>query len=81
MDPDQSQYIMHDIMEKKFTTQGLRVMALAYKDIPIDDWESFKYNHNEFKNDDDRDALENNSTFIGLFALSDPLRDKVKRSV
>jgi P-type E1-E2 ATPase len=56
-------------------------MALAYKDIPVDDWDNFKYNHNNFSTNDDRDALENNSTFIGLFALTDPLRDKVKRSV
>lgn len=48
MDPDQSQYITHDIMYKKFTSQGLRVMAFAYKDIPIDDWDNFRYNHNNF---------------------------------
>jgi len=56
-------------------------MAFAYKDIPVDDWESFKYNHNNFQTEDDRDSLESHLTFIGLFALTDPLRDKVKRSI
>jgi magnesium-transporting ATPase (P-type) len=68
-------------MYKKFTSQGLRVLAFAFKDIPFEDFERLKYQYNHFQNENDREALETNLTFIGLFALQDEIRDKVARSV
>lgn len=39
---------MSDIIQQKFTTQSYRVIAFAYKDVPVEDFERLKYNHNSF---------------------------------
>lgn len=56
-------------------------MAFAYKDIPADDFENMKADNKNFQTEADREALENQLTFVGVFALEDPLRDKVLRSI
>ena len=68
-------------MIQKFTTAGYRTLAFAYKDIPVDDFESLKEANNNFQTEEDRNVLERDLTFLGLFALHDPIREKVCRSV
>ena len=72
---------MDDILQQKFTTQGFRAIAFAYKDLSIEDFEQQKEQYNNFQNEADREILENQLTFIGVFALQDDLREKVLRSV
>lgn len=81
MTNEQLNYIMQDILKHKFTTQGLRGIAFAYKDLSIDDFERLKSSYNNFLTEADREALENQLTFIGIFALQDEIRDKVRRSI
>jgi magnesium-transporting ATPase (P-type) len=81
MDDDQTNYILNDILIQKFTTAGYRTLAFAYKDLPIEDFENLKSDYNGFAKEEDRQVLEKDLTFIGLFALHDPLREKVNRSV
>jgi len=81
MSNEQLNYVMQDILHQKFATQGLRTLAFAYKDISIDDFERLKSSYNNFTTEADREVLENQLTFIGVFALQDELRDKVLRSV
>ena len=40
-----------------------------------------KAQHNNFEKEGDRESLEKNLTLIGIYALQDPLRDEVVRSV
>lgn len=72
---------MNDILVQKFTTVGFRTIAFAYKDFPADEFESLRERCNNFESEEDRNILESQLTFVGLFALFDPLRDKVKHSV
>jgi Ca2+ transporting ATPase len=81
LDDDQTNYILNDILIQKFTTAGYRTLAFAYKDLPIEDFESLKSEYNGFASEDDRQVLEKDLTFLGVFALHDPLRDRVNRSV
>jgi Ca2+-transporting ATPase len=53
---------------EKLTNQGLRVLAFAYKKIPV---------HKELK----IDAELNNLTFVGFVALQDPLRPETKDTI
>jgi P-type Ca2+ transporter type 2C len=81
MDDGQTNYILNDILIQKFTTAGYRTLAFAYKDIPYDDYQSLKERYSNFVNEEDRNALERDLTFLALFALHDPIRDKVHKSV
>jgi magnesium-transporting ATPase (P-type) len=81
MEDAQTNYILNDILIQKFTTAGYRAMALAYKDIPYEDYKSMKEQYNNFVAEDDRIYVEKDLTFLGLFALHDPIREQVKQSV
>jgi len=59
----------------------LRVLAFAYKDMNIDEFNDLKEKCNNFVDESDRDVLEQNLVFVGVLALQDDLRDKVLRSV
>ncbi len=56
-------------------------MAFAYKDIPYEEFLSMKEQYYNFVSEDDRIYVEKDLTFLGLFALHDPIRDKVNKSV
>lgn len=49
--------------------------------MTVEEFELLKHNFNNFETEADREALENHLTFVGVFALNDPIRDKVLRSV
>lgn len=54
----------------EFSQEGLRVLALAYKDISNDEMESLK--------DDDTSALEKDLTFIGLLLFKNPIKESTR---
>jgi Ca2+-transporting ATPase len=81
MEDSQLNYIQSDIIHQKFTTQGYRTIAFAYKDYSPEEFELQKHSFNNFRTEEDRMALEDKLTFLGVFALQDDLRDKVHRSV
>ncbi len=60
-----------DVLEdlKDMTSEALRVLALAYRKLGSD--EDFE----------DREALENNLTFVGLVGMMDPPRKEAKEAV
>jgi magnesium-transporting ATPase (P-type) len=58
MSPEQYNYVMNDIIHQKFTTQGLRAIAFAYKDFTVNDFELLKKSFNNFTSEQDREALE-----------------------
>jgi len=51
-------YILNDILQQKFTTQGLRAISFAYKDVSVEDFEQLKSSYNNFATEADREALE-----------------------
>ena len=81
LDDRESNYILNDILIQKFTTVGFRTLAFAYKDFTLEEFQDLKQQYNNFEREEDRAILESQLTFVGLFALFDPLRPKVTRSV
>jgi Ca2+-transporting ATPase len=77
----ETNYILNDILIQKFTTVGFRTLAFAYKDFSYEEFEELKLQYNNFEREEDKSILESQLTFVGLFALFDPLRTKVARSV
>lgn len=59
MSNEQLNYIMQDILHQKFTTQGFRTLAFAYKDLSIEEFETLKSSYNNFQTEGDREVLEN----------------------
>lgn len=48
MAPEQLTYIKNDIIKQKFTTQGYRAIAFAYRDCTVSDFELLKKSFNNF---------------------------------
>jgi magnesium-transporting ATPase (P-type) len=66
---EQLNYIKNDILLEQFTTQGLRVILYAYKDLPVADYEQLVRSSNGFQTESDKEALESELCFVALFAL------------
>jgi magnesium-transporting ATPase (P-type) len=81
MSDEQLGYILQNIVSEQFTSKGLRTLAFAYKDMSFQEFNNLRNECNNFKEEADREALEGNLTFLGVFALHDDLRDRVLRSV
>ncbi len=78
---EQQNYIYEDVIYQQFTSKGLRTLAFAYKDMTIEEFSDLSQQCNNFVDEADREPLEQNLVFVGVFALQDDLRDKVLRSV
>ncbi|KAG2171934.1 hypothetical protein INT43_001410 [Umbelopsis isabellina] len=70
MDQDKQNQILEHV--NALATKGLRVMALAYKNVDKLD---------EAELDDSRDIMESNLTFIGLTGIYDPPREESRKAV
>lgn len=81
MTDEELSYILTDVISQNFTSKGLRVMAFAYRDLSIEEFNDLKYQCNNFQTEQDRETLEQNLVFVGVFALQDELRDRVLRSI
>lgn len=73
--------IMKKIVAEKFAVKAYRTLLIAYADYTEDELQRLQQANNNFEKEADREALERNLTLIGIYALQDPLRDEVIRSV
>ena len=64
-----------------FASECWRTMLVSYVDYPAGDWENMKSSNNDFKRAADQEIVENNLVLTAIFALKDPLRDKVKTAI
>jgi len=60
---------MEDVIFKQFTSNGLRVLAFAYKDMSIEEFNELKEKCNDFAEESDREVLEQNLVLVGIIAL------------
>lgn len=58
-----------------------RSILYAYQDIPKADFESRKAETHGFASEEDKAILENELTLVGIFALENPLREKVAHAI
>lgn len=70
-------YVLANIMRDAMTKQGFRVIAFSYKDYSVDDFNNFA--PDSFHDENVRKELESDQTFIGMVAMKDPLRNRVKQ--
>lgn len=61
-----------------FACQAFRTILVGYKDMDKHEFEEMKAT---FKNETDKQALEQNFTMVGICALQDPLRPTIKASI
>ena len=73
--------IMRKIVGDTFAVKAYRTLLIAYADYTEEEYQRLKAQNNNFEKEGDREALERNLTLIGIYALQDPLRDEVVRSV
>lgn len=60
---------------------AFRSILYAYQDISKADFESHKASTQDFASEEDKGILENDLTLVGIFALDNPLREKVAHAV
>ncbi len=77
----ENDYILTDVLQDKFSQEGYRNLALAYKEMAASEFETLKEQNNNFANESDRHVLEQDLTLAGVFALKDNLREKVQEAI
>jgi magnesium-transporting ATPase (P-type) len=58
-----------------------RSILYAYTDVPKADFEGNRQATNDFASEEDKSLIESDLTLVGIFALDNPLREKVARAV
>lgn len=74
-------YVMNNIMTETMCKNAMRAIALSYSDMSMDDFRSIQAATQDFTVEDSAEQLVNNQTFLGIVALKDPLRPKVKQVI
>ena len=79
-------YGVNGIEERKLTSEQIkpfeyRCFAYAYKDIDSDEWEELQRKYNNFEKESDRTIIEKDLIMVVCFALEDPLRKDVQKSI
>ena len=72
---------MKKVVAETFAVKAYRTLLIAYADYSEEELQRLQQANNNFEKEADREALEKNLTLIGIYALQDPLRDEVVRSV
>lgn len=81
IDEAKKEEIKRKIVAQTFAVKAYRTLLIAYADYTEEEYLRLKAQNNNFEKEGDREALEKNLTLIGIYALQDPLRDEVVRSV
>jgi len=76
-DSSERSYLTDNILNE-MTTKSLRTMAFSYADMAEQKFNDLKESTNNFSKPDDIHQLDNNTTFLALVALKDPLRADLK---
>jgi len=62
--------IMKSVIKEQFAVRAFRTLLIAYKDLSIEEFNDIKRNHNNFKEEKDREVLEQlGLTVIGIYGL------------
>jgi P-type E1-E2 ATPase len=72
---------VYNVIAKTFAVKAYRTLLIAYTDYTYEEYMNLKIQNNNFEKESDREALEQNLTLIGIYALQDPLRDEIVSSV
>ena len=67
----------------KYSRRGMRTLAIAFRDIPEDDFPDLNDKSSSVNNSDGTPALlaETNLVFLGLIGIEDPLRSEVPGAI
>lgn len=66
---------------KNFADKCLRTILIAYADYTEAEWENFKEQNGGFETLEQQEQVEQGLTVIGIFALQDPLRPGISKTV
>jgi magnesium-transporting ATPase (P-type) len=80
LDDDKKDDVIGRIV-KGFAKKAYRSLLVSYCDYDEREWERLKGQANDFQSLADKEIVESGLTLIGIFALVDPLRDGIARSV
>lgn len=75
------QVLDQSIIDSYAKEYGYRTFAYAYKDMDSDEWERLQEENRNFINEDDREIVEKDLTFVAAFGLQDNLRVGVQASI
>lgn len=79
----QGEWVNFDLGEDGNTPSGhaYRSILYAYKDMSLEEFEGLKEATNGFEDEESKTELESDLALIAVFALDNPLKDKVAHSV
>lgn len=80
MDDDERYRILDEVVSTAMASNGLKTLAYAYKQMPIDDLHDLMSRHH-IESDDFRNEIESNMVYLCCFGIDDPIREEVNKSI
>ena len=77
-DPDSKNQVLNVIVSDGMAKLGLKVLTYAYKDMTYDEFSGIG---DDQESPEFREIIERELTYIGTFALEDPLRPNIEESI
>ena len=78
---DKKDAILNRDVIKVFADNCRRTILVAYRDFTEAEWEQFKEQHDGLQTLDQQENIETELTMVAIFALMDPLRDGIAKTV
>ena len=78
---EKKQEIIHERVVKPMAAKTFRTLLVSYCDYEEAEWENIKSENNNFETMADKEVVETGLTVAAIFALVDPLRDGIAKSV
>ena len=77
-DQKKGEIMQFEIIEK-IAIKMLKPIAMAYKDMTLEEYEKLKMHNNNFQSSVEiEEIFEQDLTFIGVFGIEDPLREGIE---
>lgn len=61
--------LVYNVIGKNFAVKAYRTLLIAYTDYTYEEYMDLKHANNNFEKEADREALEQNLTLIGIYAI------------
>jgi magnesium-transporting ATPase (P-type) len=73
--------ILDETVTEAIAKNGMKSIAIAYKDVDADEFQQLKSQNNNFESEETRGVLEEGLTLVAIAGLTDPLRKDIKKTI
>jgi P-type Ca2+ transporter type 2C len=79
-DLENAEELLTNVVSHEMASKGLKVLSYAYRDMTVEELNDLMHTHDD-ESIEFREAIESDLTYVGTFALHDPIREDISISV